>query len=457
MTDTRLSPPARHAQAEPAGRLPVGAGDACLWLLAAGLIWLVPAWYDRRAIVALVLWDSLVVVAAAIDCLRMPAPHDVRVERRWSGALTLGEPATITLDVQVRVAPVDLSLTDYPPGLLRADLPTLRLAVRPGVPASGAYVAVPRERGDAVVGVVALRWTSAWRLAERRGIAHLDQPVRVYPNREPGRREAMFLVRSRQIAIEKRRSRYAGIGREFESLREYQPGDEQRDICWTAAARRGHLVTKVYQPERSQAVWVLLDAGRLSRARSGPHTMFDHAVTGALTIAQVAMASGDKVGLLAYGRGIQRRLAPERGNAHLRRLMEALAVIRAESVEADHAGAAAEMLRVQKRRALVVWLTEIAETAGVPDVIEQTAAMMPRHVVVFAVPRHADMVQAASEAPGSGAAMYRGMAAQEALARRHALLHGVRQRGALVVEASPADLGGGLVTRYLDVKARGLL
>ena len=148
MTDTRLSPPARHAHAEPAGRLPVGAGDACLWLLAAGLIWLVPAWYDRRAIVALVLWDSLVVVAAAIDCLRMPAPHDVRVERRWAGALTLGEPATVTLDVQVRVAPVDLSLTDYPPGLLSADLPTLRLAVRPGVPASGAYVTVPREIVD---------------------------------------------------------------------------------------------------------------------------------------------------------------------------------------------------------------------------------------------------------------------------------------------------------------------
>jgi uncharacterized protein (DUF58 family) len=457
MIDTRLSPSPRRARAEPAGRVPVGAGDVCLWLLAAGLIWLVPAWYDRRALAAMAAWDVLVIVAVVLDFRHMPAPEALTVQRRWSGALTLGEPATVTIDVETNGSTVDLSLTDYPPGALRAELPALQLSVRPGTVAAGEYLVVPRERGDTVMGVVALRWQSGWRLAERRGIARLDQTVRVYPNREPGRREALFLVRSRQISIEKRRARYAGMGREFESLREHQPGDEPRDICWTAAARRGHLVTKVYQPERSQAVWILLDAGRLSRARSGPHTLFDHAVTGALTIAQVVMASGDKVGLLAYGRAVQRRLAPERGNAHLRRLLEALAIVRAENVEADHAGASAEMLRVQKRRALVVWLTEIAETAGVPDVIEQTTAMMPRHVVVFAVPRHAEMIATASEAPTSPARMYRGMAAQEALARRHALLAGVRQRGALVVEASPADLGGGLVNRYLEVKARGLL
>jgi uncharacterized protein (DUF58 family) len=457
MTDTRLAPPPRRAPAEPAGRLPFGAGNVSLWLLAAGLIWLVPAWYDRRAIAAMGLWDGFVLLAVVLDFRRMPAPDQLVVQRGWSGALTLGEPATVTLEVETDGLAVEVSLTDYPAGALRTELPTLRLVAGRGAAAHGAYEIVPRERGDASVGVVALRWQSGWRLAERRGIARLDQTVRAYPNREAGRRESLFLVRSRQIAIEKRRARYAGIGREFESLREHQPGDEPRDICWTAAARRGHLVTKVYQPERSQAVWILVDAGRLSRARSGPHTMLDHAVTGALTMAQVALASGDKVGLLAYGRSVQRRLAPERGSAHLRRFLEALASIRAEVVEADHAGAAAEMLRLQKRRALVVWLTEIAETAGVPDVIEQTAAMMPRHVVVFAVPRHADLLAAAADPPLSAARMYRGMAAQEALARREALLHGVRQRGALIVEASPSDLGGGLVDRYLEVKERGLL
>ena len=75
-------------------------------------------------------------------------------------------------------------------------------------------------------------------------------------------------MRSRQVAIEKRRAKRFGGGREFESLRDYRVGDERRDVCWTASARRGRLVTKVYQPERSQTVWLLVDAGRLLRARA---------------------------------------------------------------------------------------------------------------------------------------------------------------------------------------------
>jgi uncharacterized protein (DUF58 family) len=75
--------------------------------------------------------------------------------------------------------------------------------------------------------------------------------------------------------LEKRRAKRVGTGREFESLRDYRPGDERRDVCWTASARRGKLVTKVYQPERSQAVWLLVDAGRLLRARIGARTMLD--------------------------------------------------------------------------------------------------------------------------------------------------------------------------------------
>src|SRR2546425_12261689 len=75
--------------------------------------------------------------------------------------------------------------------------------------------------------------------------------------------QTVYLIRSRQEELEKRLKRQRGLGREFESLREYRQGDDWRDICWTATARRRHLVTKVYQVERSQVVWLVIDAGRL--------------------------------------------------------------------------------------------------------------------------------------------------------------------------------------------------
>jgi uncharacterized protein (DUF58 family) len=454
----RLSPPVCAGIGEPSGRLPVALGTRALMLLTAGLLWLLPAWFDHRAIVVMVAWNVAVVAAAAIDVRRLPAPGQLALRRRWSGALTLGVPVHASIEVHNRgTAPIDVQITDYVAASLRPDLAELRLYVGASGVAAGTYHVVPRERGDVVVGPTALRWQGAWRLAERRGIVRLQQDMRVYPGLEEGRRESLYLIRSHQKTVERRRARRAAMAREFESLRDYQPGDEPRDICWTAAARRGRLVTKVHRPERSQSVWILVDAGRLLRARAGPWMMIDHLVTAALTLAQVAMSSGDRVGLLAYGRRIQRRMAPSRGAAHLRALVEALAGVHADNVEADHRGAAAEMLRLQKRRALVVWLTDIAETAGVPDVIEQTASMVPRHVLLFAVARHPEMPALAAAAPGSPADMYRVMAAQEALERREALLRGLQQRGALVLEGSPADLGAGLVNRYLEVKGRGLL
>src|SRR5260370_9275318 len=91
--------------------------------------------------------------------------------------------------------------------------------------------------------------------------------MRVLPNLEQARRQTLYLIRSRQVELEKRRRRQRGIGREFDSLREYREGDEVRDISWTATARRRHLVTRVFQMGRSQNVCLSLDTGRLLRSQ----------------------------------------------------------------------------------------------------------------------------------------------------------------------------------------------
>ena len=82
-----------------------------------------------------------------------------------------------------------------------------------------------------------------------------------------------------------------GISRGFESLREYRARGRVSRLPWTAAARRGKLVTRVYQIERSQTVWIVIDSGRLMRARVGGFSKLDHAVNSALSLAQVALYS----------------------------------------------------------------------------------------------------------------------------------------------------------------------
>jgi uncharacterized protein (DUF58 family) len=304
---------------------------------------------------------------------------------------------------------------------------------------------------------VAVRYRSPLGFAERWASVALPQTVRVYPDIAAAQRHALALIRARQIVMEKRRSRVHGLGRDFESLREFQQGDELRDICWTATARRARLVTRTYQPERSQTVWIVVDAGRLMRAREGRHTALDRSVNAAFALAQVASGAGDRVALLVYGRRTQQRIAPGRGAGHLRATLEALAQARTEPAEADHARAAAAVMSMQKRRALVVWFTDVAESAGVPEVIESAARLVPQHVLLFAVTRPPELNALAASVPSGARDLYRVMAAQEMVERRALLLRHVRQRGGLAIEVPSADLAGAVVDRYLNVKERNLL
>jgi uncharacterized protein (DUF58 family) len=240
-------------------------------------------------------------------------------------------------------------------------------------------------------------------------------------------------------------------------LREYREGDDFSDICWTATARRGKLVTRLYELEKSQTIWLVLDTGRLMRTYVASLSKLDYAISAGLALAQVALLTGDRVGLLAYARSIQSRVPPERGTAQLRQVLEALALVREDVSEADHLQAASRLMRDQKRRSMVVWITDLAETAMTPEVIEAASTLVSRHLVLFVVIGQPDLRMAAVRSPQNVAEMYEVSAAQEILHRRELLLARLRERGALAVEAESADLAPLLVNSYLEVKQKSLL
>lgn len=464
VSPTSFLPRAMAARGRPANRLAFGFGPRFYLLLFFGLVWLAPAWWDRRFLFGMLLWDLLVLGLWCADLAGIPRARDFEVLRIWKRPPSLSSRNEIEVEVRnLGRAPVRIQLVDdVPPALCPAPA-ELELFAAPGHPGRGSYPIFPIERGDARIGKISMRVESRFRIAERWVAAEVAQAVRVYPNLEEGRRQTIFLIRSRQVELEKRLKRRRGQGREFESLREYRQGDEMRDICWTASARRRNLVTKVHQIERSQAVWTIVDTGRLLRARvaqpGGEAALekLDYAVNAALTLAHVALFSGDRVGLIAYGRRLQQRLNAARGTPQLRQLAESLAQVRSEPFEGDHALAAEELLRVQKRRGLVVWLTDLAETSAMPEVIEGALRLAPRHLVLFVVLAQPDLERLASATPATQAEMYRSAAAQQMVHRRDLLLRGLRQQGVLTVQVEPGRLSTAVINHYLEIKERSLL
>jgi uncharacterized protein (DUF58 family) len=402
-----------------------------------------------------------------LDFLRLPSPQSITVERSWSNAPSLSSATEIEIAVEQNGGTIlECRIVDDLPEALVGVPGTRSLRVWPRVRAALRYTIDPRERGDVTTGAVYLRYRSLLGLIDKWAMAPLQQTVRVYPALRQGEDQEIFLARGRQIDLQLRQVRERGLGRDFESLREYLEGDDLRDICWTATARRGQLITRRYQTERSQAVWIVLDAGRLLQARilrdtddqeRRGYSKLDYACSTAVALAQLALYSGDRVGLLVYGQHVQQRVLPGRGPAHLRLIVEALAQARAETSEADHLRATATLNRWQPRRALILWITDLAETAMRPEVIDGAMQLLRRHVLLFVAMAQPDVEAIAKGRPKNVEQMFRASAAQELVMRRELLLARLRDQGALTLDLDPDQLTSAVLNQYLKVKERAMV
>jgi uncharacterized protein (DUF58 family) len=458
-----------------------------LLLFCAGLVLAIPAFWQPRRIGFMFAWDALLAVLCVVDAIRLPRPESLTVRRRFIDSPQLGEPTRVETAVRMDADTViDARVVDDLHPALIAKPEVQRIEVFPRDEAVCAQTIWPAERGDFAMGKVFLRFRGALRLVERWAAAEpvtsaeKPQRVRVFLAHEDSRgRAAFFLLRARQIELQRRKLQLRGAGREFESLRDFQQGDELRSISWTATARRGRLVARQFTAERSQQVWVVLDAGRLSRTafelrrgepelvgetvmeRDRAHrmsvTQLDQATTAAVMLAQVVGGSGDKFAMMAYGREIKQVLPPGAGVVHTRLLLDLLSQTRAEAAEADHLNAVARLKSLQRRRGLMVWITELVDSAGKPELVTAASELVRRHLVVLVLLKHPELEELAARVPTTREEMFHSAAAQEMLERRRETVAQLERRGVLIVETTAEEIGVRAVSEYLEVKARGLL
>ena len=496
-----LIPAPVNAEARYRGRFGAFVGttltSVTLALFAAGLLLAIPGFFHLRWLPLMLGWDALVAILVIADASLLPAPAALRVTRTFVDSPVLGRETRVELAVEhATSAALRLRIADDLHPALAQFPPSGTVTAYPRDPARIAFTVTPVRRGDFVLGGIWLRVRGRLGLTERRCVSRPEQRVRVYPTMERTAGDTqLYLLRIRQIELQRRRLRITGTGREFDHLREYRPGDEMRNISWSATARRAHVITREFTTERSQQVWIVLDAGRLSntifemrrtsaapRPASPAHSVspsassgvsfrdaaadetyllslnqLDQACSAGIALAQTVMQAGDKAGLMVYGRGMQHQLLPATGPGALRSLIDALSIARSEGSEADHLRAAARLGHLQRRRGLVLWITEMADSARRPEVADAAVELARRHLVLLVVLGHQEIRATAARSPRNAAQMFESAAAQEVLERRRQTLAGLRAKGVLVVETTPGALSTDAINQYLEVKARGLL
>jgi uncharacterized protein (DUF58 family) len=137
-------------------------------------------------------------------------------------------------------------------------------------------------------------------------------------------------------------------------------------------------------------------------------------------------------------------------------MLDQLALLQEESAEADHLHAAATLLSNQKRRAMIVWITDLADLAITPEVVIAALQAAKRHLVVVAVLGQPDVMRLTDTAPATPQQTFLYAAASETIRRRELMLARLRSRGVHVIEVNAPQLSGAVLNKYLEVKQKNL-
>ncbi|HUL58178.1 MAG TPA: DUF58 domain-containing protein [Anaeromyxobacteraceae bacterium] len=435
-------------------RLPVPTPRAALLLAAGALLALAGMGGPALGWTVLAL-DAAVLGLVLADAALAPAPGSLRASRRVREPLSAFAPNRVDLAVE-SASPRRLRLdwADAPPASFDSAAHRGRIDLPPGGVARLSYEAVPRARGAAEFGDLHLRARGPLGLAARQWTVPLAATVKVYPDLRGLARLAGA------AALEAGRPSLRGLreGREFASLRPYQPGDDFRSIDWKATARRGAPVVREWQPERNQTLWLLLDCGRhLSARLADGRTKLDHAVDAALSLARAAVSRGDRPGAVLFAAGIDRVVPPGAGRTRLGPLAEALHAAQARVEEADYGAAFDALDARQRRRALVVVFTDLADPETSALLLARAAQLRLRHLVLVAAVADSEIADAARAEPRDQDGAYQRVAAERILDERDAAARRLTAAGVRVESVPARDLAAAVLGRYREVKDRGEL
>jgi uncharacterized protein (DUF58 family) len=421
---------------------------------ASGLLWLLPGSTGRFAAIAAV---ALIFVGAAIDYIVLPTPSDLEVERVIPERMGLGDRYEISYTIRTSTRPVTARLFDaIPPGIAAPSLHDV-VELNPNRPMELRIEAVGERRGHYAFGPVSLRLETGRGLVAR--IARFSAPAEttVVPSLSNVRRLRLLAIQNRLSDAGVRALKQHGEGTAFAGLRDYVPGDDPRLLDWKATARHSRLITREQSIERSQTVVAMVDCGRAMTQLAGRYSRFEHVLSAALVLSDVAAASGDRVGLLAFDDDVRAFVPPQKGLAALRSLRTALSGLDATLTEPDYSSAFRVLALRQRRRALVVFFTDVIDTRAAQLFLAQATRAARRHLLVVVAIQNEELVAAARPSTAGAAALYRSAAAEELIREREEALARMRQAGITVLDISVGRMAAAVVNRYLEIKARGLL
>ena len=291
-------------------------------------------------------------------------------------------------------------------------------------------------------------------LLSRRYTCDAPLDVKVYPSYLMLHRYELLAISDNLTELGIKRIRRVGHHTEFEQIKEYVKGDDYRTINWKASARRHELMVNVYQDERSQQIYNVIDKGRIMQQAFRGMTLLDYAINASLVLSYVVMRKEDKAGLVTFNEHFDTFIPASRQPGQMQALLENLYSQQTTFGETDFSSLCVHLNKRVNKRSLLVLYTNFSGIGSLNRQLAYLQQLNRQHRLLVIFFEDAVLKEYVATPARDTEGYYRHVIAEKFVFEKRLIVSTLKQHGISSVLTTPENLSVDVINKYLEMKSR---
>jgi uncharacterized protein (DUF58 family) len=315
----------------------------------------------------------------------------------------------------------------------------------------------PVERGVYSFGLLRVYVMTGIGMAKRRFNCDTPKDIKVYPSFLQIRKYELMAISNHLTELGIKKVRKIGHNIEFEHIKEYVKGDDFRTVNWKATARKNELMVNLYQDEKSQNVYSLIDKGRMMKMPFEGMSLLDYAINSSLIFSKIAIKKEDKAGIMTFEKSFDGYLPADKKRHQMHLILDFLYNQSTTFGETDYSSLYVQLKHRLKRRSLLMLYTNFESIHSLDRQLPYFIKLAKSHLLVVIFFENTELNRLMHEQPGNTLEVYQKVMAEQFAFEKSQIVNTLRKHGIQTILTKPADLSIMVINKYIELKARQMI
>jgi uncharacterized protein (DUF58 family) len=319
------------------------------------------------------------------------------------------------------------------------------------------YFLKPSQRGEYVFGNLNIYVSSPLKLISRKYVFDNNQMVPTYPSFIQLRKYDLMAFSNKMFMYGLKKIRRIGHTMEFEQIKEYVLGDDIRTINWKATAKKNALMVNQFQDEKSQAVYLIIDKGRVMKMPFNGLSLLDYSINSTLALANIILKKSDKVGMFTFSKKVENRIVAEKKASQLSLFLENLYNVKTNYFESDFSQLYVNVKNNINQRSLIILYTNFETLDSLKRQLPYLVGIAKNHLLAVVFFKNTELHEITEKKSENIQDIYDKVIAEKFNFEKRLIVNELKKHGIHALLTSPESLTVDSINQYLEIKSRGIL